>query len=130
MNIKSINQDSDAKVLISGSSHLVSFHLKLVWHYIFKVFFSNIFIEFLLDLELCSVPLQNSVQFYTVLRIPGRIMCNSARVFAQKHYWLKQLYFLFLNATKDQQGEMSSPSSEYCYAIYLMLRPAEAEAYL
>lgn len=85
---------------------------------IFKVFFSNIFIEFLLDLELCSVPLQNSVRFsHTVLRIPWENHVQLCKSFSQKHYWLKQLsYFLLLLRTSREKCPL--PSSEYCYAIY------------
>lgn len=92
----------------------------------------SFFLEFLLDLELCSVPLQKQYMILIYcLENPPVESRVTLQVFAQKRYWLKQLYFLFPIATKDQQGEMASPQQWILLCnLHLMLRPAEAEAYL
>lgn len=93
-------------------------------------FFFCIFIEFLLDLELYSVPLQKQ---YTLLKYclenpPSRIMCNSARVFAQNITDWSKFPFCFLLLLRTSREKCLLPSSEHCYAIYtwcsglLMLR--------
>lgn len=86
---------------------------------IFKVFFSNIFIEFLLDLELCSVPLQNSAQFLYCLENPPVESRATLQEFLLKNItdWSNfPFYFLLLLRTSREKCPL--PSSEYCYAIY------------